>query len=100
MCPNFIQRAVAAVDLVSAQLAKNNTSCVRQPHEAFRVVRDTLLDATITIHLEHAHAAVVAGDREDFGRRCEYAVRLARRQAPGRIDDVERVVAAGPRSVR
>jgi hypothetical protein len=95
MSSNVVQRALAVADLVSAQLCKHDTSCVRQPRATLRVVCDTLFDVTITTHLEHAHAASAAGDREGFGRHCEYAERLARRHAPGRLGEVETLLEAG-----
>jgi hypothetical protein len=95
MSPNIVQRALAVVDLVSAQLCKHDTSCIRQPRRALRVVYDALLDVTITVHLEHARAASTAGDREGFGRHCEYAERLARRHAPDRLGEVETLLEAG-----
>jgi|AntDeeMinimDraft_5_1070356.scaffolds.fasta_scaffold03939_2 hypothetical protein len=94
MCPNTVQHALVAADLVSARLCKNDTSCVRQPRQALGIVRDTLLDATISMHLEHARAAVANGEREEFDRHCEYANRLARGHAPDRVDEVERLLEA------
>jgi hypothetical protein len=94
MSPNVVQRALAVADLVSARLCKHDTSCIRQPRTALRIVGDTLLDATITAHLEHASAAVAAGDRRDFERHCEYADRLARRHAPDRLGEIEGLLEA------
>jgi hypothetical protein len=77
-----------------ARLCKHDTSCVRQSYGALRIVCDTLLDVIITAHLEHARAAVVAGNREEFGRRCECAEQLARRHAPDRLAEIEDLLEA------
>jgi hypothetical protein len=95
MYPNFVQRTIAVADLVSARLCEHDTSCIRQPRDALGIVHDTLLDVAITAHLEHARAAAVAGNREEFGRRCEHADRLARRHAPGRLTEVDALLDAG-----
>lgn len=95
MCPNIVQRAVAVADLASARLCEHNTSCIRQPRQALGIIGDTLLDVTITMHLDRARGALAAGDREAFGRRCEHADRLARRHAPGRIDEIEALLETG-----
>ena len=94
MCPNIVQRTVAAADLVSAQLAQRNTSCLRNPLQSLGVVRETALDALITLHLGHARDAIAAGDQETFERRCEHAGRLARWHTPERLEDVERLLEA------
>ena len=91
---NWVQRAVAAIDLVSAQLSKANTSCLRHPLQSLRIVRETATHAAITAHLEQAREDVASGDREGFERRCEHAGRLARWHAPDRLDDVERLLEA------
>lgn len=95
MCPNVVQYALVAADLASAQLCKHDTSCVRQPRQALGIIHDTLLDAMISIHLEHARDAIANGDREIFERRCERAGRIARWYAPARLADVEQVVETG-----
>jgi hypothetical protein len=86
MCPNIVQRTVAAVDLASAQLAQRNTSCLRQP------IREMAVNAIITRHLAHALDAIENGDRETFERRCERAGRIARWHAPDRLGDVEEIL--------
>ena len=91
---NWVQRAVAAADLVSAHLSKTNTSCLRQPLRSLRIVRETATDAVITAHLEQARGDVAKGNREGFERHCEHAGRLARWHAPDRLDDVERLLEA------
>jgi hypothetical protein len=58
MCPNFIQRAVAVADYLSAELSKANTSCVRQPCQSLRIIRETATNAVITAHLEQAREDV------------------------------------------
>ncbi|WP_049997022.1 hypothetical protein [Halococcus sediminicola] len=92
MCPNIVQRTIAAADLVSAQLAQRNTSCLRNPLQSLGVVRETALDATITHHLDHALDAIESGDQETFERRCEHAGRLARWHMPERLNDVEQLL--------
>ena len=89
MSPNIVQQTVAAVDLAAAQLAQRNTSCLRNPVQSLGVIRETALDALITLHLGHALDAIESGDRETFERRCERAGRLARWHAPERLGDVE-----------
>jgi hypothetical protein len=91
---NWVQRAVAAADLVSAQLSKANTRCLRQPLQSLRIVRETTTDAVITAHLEQAREDVANGDREGFERHCEHAGQLARWHAPDRLDDIERLLEA------
>lgn len=98
MCPNVVQRTVAALDLASAQLAKHNVSCVRHPLDALEVIRETLLNAFITIHLNHARDAIANGDRTAFERRCEHASHLAQWHAPDRLDDVEEILKLNHRS--
>ena len=92
MCPNIVQRTVAAVDLAAAQLAQRNTSCLRNPIQSLGVIRETAVNATISLHLGHALDAIESGDRETFERRCERAGRLARWHEPDRLDEVERVL--------
>lgn len=89
---NWVQRAVAAADLVSAQLSKSNTRCLRHPLQSLRIVRETATDAVITAHLEQAREDVSKGNREGFERHCEYAGQLARWHAPDRLDDIERLL--------
>ncbi|EMA54502.1 hypothetical protein [Halococcus salifodinae] len=91
---NWVQRAVAAADIVSAQLTKANTRCLRQPLQSLRIIRETATDAVITAHLEQAREDVANGDRERFERHCEYAGQLARWHAPHRLEDVERLLEA------
>lgn len=94
MCSNVIQRAVAVADHLSAELSKANTSCVRQPFQSLRIIRETATNAVITAHLEQARADVSSGDREGFERHCEHAERLARWHAPDRLEDVEQLLEA------
>lgn len=89
---NIVQRAIAAVDHLSAELSKTNTSCLRHPLRSLGVLRRTAVDAAITMHLEHARDHDVNGDRAAFERRCERAQRLARWHSPKRLDDVERLL--------
>ena len=49
MCPNIVQKTVAAVDLASAQLAQRNTSCLRNLIQSLGVIHETALNATITL---------------------------------------------------
>lgn len=92
MCPNIVQQTVAAVDLAAAQLAQRNTSCLRNPFQSLGVIREMAVNATISLHLDHALDAIESGDRETFERRCERAGRLARWHASDRLSDVERVL--------
>ena len=89
---NTNQRAVAAVDHLSAELSTTNTSCIRHPVRSLSVLRRTAVDAAITMHLEHARDHDANGDRAAFERRCERAQRLARWHSPNRLDDVERLL--------
>lgn len=56
----------------------------------------TLINRMITANLEQAHEYAVHDNREGFERHCAHAERLAERHAPGRITDVEQVLAADP----
>lgn len=69
---------------------------LRHPLRTLNRLHASLVHRTITANLEQAHEYAVHGDREGFERHCDHAERLAERHAPGRVDDVERVVAAGP----
>lgn len=85
MSSNFVQRTVAAFDLVSAQLAQRNS----------KPLRETAASAIVTRHLDRARGALANGDRAGFERRCQRASRLAYRHAPDRVEDVESTLTAG-----
>lgn len=69
---------------------------LRHPLRTLNRLRTTLVHRTITANLEQAHEHASNGNYEGFKRHYGHAERLAERHAPGRVDDVERVVAAGP----
>jgi hypothetical protein len=71
-------------------------NCLRHPFQALNRVHETLVHRTITANLEQAHEHAANGNDEGFERHCGHAERLAERHAPGRVEDVERIVAAGP----
>jgi hypothetical protein len=69
---------------------------LRHPFQTIRTVRATLIDRAIIANLKQAREYAANGNHEGFERHCGHAERLAERHAPGRVDDVERVAAAGP----
>jgi limonene-1,2-epoxide hydrolase len=71
-------------------------NCLRHPVQTFSRFHASLIDQTITANLRQAREHAANGNNEGFERHCGHAERLAERHAPGRVDDVERVAAAGP----
>ncbi|WP_241431264.1 hypothetical protein [Halococcus thailandensis] len=71
-------------------------NCLRHPFRTLKQVHATLVHRAITANLEQAHEHATNGNFEGFERHCGHAERLAERHAPGRVDDVGRVAAAGP----
>lgn len=71
-------------------------NCLRRPLQTLNRIHATLVHRTITANLEQAREYAANDNREGFERHCGHAERLAERHAPERVEDVERIVAAGP----
>jgi hypothetical protein len=71
-------------------------NCLRHPVQTFSRFHASLIDQTITANLKQAREHAANGNNEGFERHCGHAERLAERHAPGRVEEVERVAAAGP----
>ena len=64
---------------------------IRHPLRTLQTLHATLINRTITANLERAREHARNGDREGFVRHIGHAACLARRHAPERVTDVERV---------
>ena len=71
-------------------------NCLRHRIRTLGRLHASLIDRTITAILEQAREHAANGNHEGYERHYEHAERLAQRHAPSRVDDVERVAAAGP----
>jgi hypothetical protein len=71
-------------------------NCLRHPLRTLNRIHATVVHRTITANLKQARKYAANDNREGFERHCGHAERLAERHAPGRVEDVERVAAAGP----
>jgi hypothetical protein len=88
--------SVSASSLFASEGGEMLVNCLRHPIRTLKQVHVTLVHRTITANLEQAREHAANDNYEGFERHCGHAERLAERYVPSRVDDVDRVAAAGP----
>ena len=80
-----------ALHAVCLSLRDEMSRWIRHPLRMLRALHATLIDRTITANLDRAREHARNDNQEGFVRHIGHAACLARRHAPERVADVERV---------